>query len=267
MKRVFAVAVLVVSVVAGAKTADELVKAGTPEEQGTALAQELLARNAGWKDLAGTVEMTLTDASGAEANRKFSLKVLERASKEDGDKSLIVFEAPADVKGTAVLSHASASGEDEQWLFLPSTKRTKRISAANRTGAFAGSEFSFEDLTGNDARKYGWKVIGEAACGEATCLQVEAVPKDSGSAYSKRVLFVDKAELRIARIEFFDKQGGKLKTLAYGDWQKLGEKYWRAQKWEMKNHQSGKGTTIRFASMKLGNGFTVADFAQAKLGR
>ncbi len=251
---------------AHAASLKELVASGTPEEKGKAIAVELGARNAGYKDLGGQVDMVLTDASGGEARRSFSLKVLERASATEGDKSLIVFDAPADVKGTAVLSHASPEGEDEQWLFLPSARRTKRISASNRTGAFAGSEFSFEDLTGNDARKYAWKYVGEEKCGDADCVTVEATPKDASSAYSKRVLHIDSKELRISSIDFFDRRGEKFKTLTYDEYKKLNDRFWRSQRWAMKNLQTGKGTTIRFVSMKLETGLTVADFAPGKLG-
>ncbi len=242
------------------------VSSATPGERGFSLAQDLAKHNAGYRDLGGQVEMVLTDASGSEARRSFSLKVLEKPTAADGDKSLIVFEAPADVKGTAVLSHANPDGEDEQWLFLPSARRTKRISAANRTGAFAGSEFSFEDLTGNDARKHSWKWVGEEKCGEATCVTIEATPKDGASAYSKRLLHIDPKALRIVSIEFFDRRGEKLKTLTYDDYQRLNERFWRSQRWSMKNVQTGKGTTIRFVSMKLETGLTVADFAPGKLG-
>ena len=238
----------------------------SPEEKGQALATQLAARNAGYKDLGGQVEMVLTDVSGNEARRSFSLKVLERPTQTEGDKSLIVFDAPADVKGTAVLSHSSPVGEDEQWLFLPSARRTKRISASNRTGAFAGSEFSFEDLTGNDARKHQWKWLAQAPCGEATCELIEATPRDTASAYSKRVLHIDAALLRIERIEFFDRRGERVKTLVYDEYKQLGSKFWRSHRWSMKNLQTGKATTLRFVSMKLENGLTVADFAPGKLG-
>ena len=166
MKKVLAaLVVLLAASAADAKTADEINAAGSPEQKGQAVAMELGARNAGYKDLGGDVEMVLRDASGGEAKRRFSLKVLEKPDPSSGDYSLIVFDAPADVKGTAVLSHAKPGDEDDQWLYLPSTRRVKRIASSNRTGSFAGSEFSFEDLTGNDGRKYGWKLAGTAPCG------------------------------------------------------------------------------------------------------
>jgi len=251
---------------ADARTAEELAGLPTPEARGQAIAMELAARNAGYKDLSGDVEMTLKDAGGSEAKRRFNLKLLEKPVANAGDYSLIVFDAPADVKGTAVLSHAKIGDDDEQWLFLPSAHRTRRISSSNKTGSFAGSEFSFEDLTGNDGRKYEWKHTGTEPCGSLSCFVVEATPKDPQSAYSKRVLRIDSGEMRIQSIEFFDRKNAKLKTLSYEGYKKLKDRFWRSQSWTMKNHQSGKSTTIQFSSMKMDNNFSVNDFSTGKLG-
>ena len=259
-------AALLLAGTANAKTADELTRSGTPEEKGQAIAMELATRNMGYKDLGGEVEMTLKDKDGGEAKRRFSLKVLEKPSPMAGDYSLIVFDSPADVKGTAVLSHAKVGDEDDQWLYLPSLRRVKRISSSNRTGSFVGSEFSFEDLTGNDGRKYQWKLLGTEACGAAQCFSVEASPKDPGSAYSRRVLHIDTVELRVASIDFYDRKNAHMKTLTYDGYKKLDNKFWRAQSWTMKNHQTGKSTLLAFTSMRLGSGFTVSDFSTGKLG-
>lgn len=264
----FALGVLVLSVAAAAdaRTAGELLAAGSPDQQGEAIAREIDARNAGFKDLAGMVEMSLRDTGGNEAKRRFSLKVLERPEGANaGDWSLIVFDAPADVKGTAVLSHAKVAGDDEQWLYLPSAKRTKRIATSNRTGSFAGSEFSFEDLTASETRKYAWRLTGNEACGTDQCFVLEATPKDRSSAYSKRVLRVEQTELRILSTDFFDRGGTKVKSLAYDGYKKLGKGFWRAQSWTMKNLQSGKATELRFVSMNLGTGLPASDFSSGKL--
>jgi outer membrane lipoprotein-sorting protein len=257
---------LATSPASDAKTAAELTSAGSPEQKGEAIARELDARNAGFKDLGGAVEMSLRDTGGSVATRKFSLKVLERPEGANaGDWSLIVFDAPADVKGTAVLSHAKVEGDDEQWLYLPSAKRTKRVSTSNRTGSFAGSEFSFEDLTASETRKYAWKLAGTEACGADQCFVLEATPKDRGSAYSKRVLRVETNEMKILSTELFDRGGAKIKTLTYDGYKKLSNKFWRAQTWTMKNASSGKSTELRFTSMSLGNGFSSSDFSSGKL--
>lgn len=266
MNRLFVVSALLIASPASAKTVAELTASGSPEEQGKALVEELGRRNAGYKDFVGDVEMDLEDATGTKAHRAFSVKILEKqAGSSDGDRSLIVFSSPADIKGTAVLSHPHTNAEDEQWLFLPASRRTKRVSSSNRSGAFVGSEFTFEDLTASDPRKFSWAVRGKEACGAAQCVTLEAVPKDPSSAYSKRVLHVDN-DLRVQTVDFYDKKNAKLKTLAYGEYQQLDGGFWRAKSWTMKNAQSGKGTTLRFTTMKLKSSLSTSDFTPEKLG-
>jgi outer membrane lipoprotein-sorting protein len=271
MKRFFlclglSVAVSTAALFADAKTVDELTKDGSAAEKGLAIAGELRARNAGYKDLGGDVEMVLKDSAGGESKRRFSIKVMEQPEPGVAQYSLVVFDNPADVKGTSLLSHAKLEGEDDQWLFMPAVGRVKRVAAQNKSASFVGSEFSYEDLTGNDARKYSWKLVGKKSCGGDECLELEGTPKDPASAYSRRVITLDTKELRIQTIDFYDRKGSKLKTLTYGDYKLLGSKFWRAHAWTMKNHQSGKSTTLTFTSMKVGNGFSASDFSTGKLG-
>ena len=249
-----------------ARPASELVKSGSERDKAEALVKELAARNVGYHDFQGAVDMTLRDASGSEAHRRFSLKVLERPSANVGDQVLIVFDAPADVKGTALLSHTKVDEDDEQWVYLPGTKRVKRIAASNKSSAFAGSEFTYEDLSGSEVRKYEWKLLGTAPCSQGQCFRLEATPKDKGSAYSKRVLALDTEELRVVATEFYDRAGAKVKTLAYDGYTKLGGKFWRAQTWTMTNHQSQKSTVLAFSKLAVQSGLSPAEFSAGKLG-
>ena len=258
---------LFVAASSDARPASELVASGTDSEKGEAIIRELATRNTGYRDFSSAVEMVLRDGSGSEAKRKFSLKVLERPSANLGDQVLIVFESPADVKGTALLSHTKLDEDDEQWVFLPASKRTKRVSSSNKTSAFAGSEFSYEDLSGNEVRKYAWRLGGTTPCGAGLeCFKLEATPKDKTSAYSKRVLLLDTAELRVMATEFYDRAGAKTKTLAYDGYTKLANKFWRAQTWTMTNHQTAKSTVLTFSKLAVQSGLSAGDFAAGKLG-
>lgn len=256
---------LFASASAHARTSEDILASGGAAEKGQAVVEELASRNQGWKDLTGTVDMILHDAGGSEAKRSFTVKLLERPAAGAGDYSLVVFDGPADVKGTAVLSHAKLAGDDEQWLFLPATRRVKRVSGANRTGSFAGSEFSFEDLTAAERTKYTWQLLGVEPCGSLSCFTVGATPKDAASGYSRRVLRIDTQDFRIQSVEFFDRKNARLKTLVYGDYVKVDSRFWRAKSWTMTNHQNGKSTIIRFNTMKVGSGLSATDFGPAIL--
>ncbi len=250
---------------ASAMTPAELTAKGPKDAQAAFVLGEIGKKNAGYHDMASDVDMIMAGADDSETKRHFRIQVLERPNADDGDRSLLSFDSPADVKGTALLSHARTDGEDEQWLYLPSTKRVKRIALGNRGGAFLGSEFSYEDLTGADTRKYSWSVTSTATCGAATCVTLEGSPKEASSSYSKRVVTVELDSLRVRKVDFFDKSGAPLKSLEYDAYTMVSGKYARATVWTMKNHKTNRKTVLRFSGMRMGTGIGVSDLSPSKL--
>mgnify|MGYP006058348427 FL=1 len=101
--------------------------------------------------------MTLFDQYGNSTSRKIRNRTLEGT--DEGDLSLVIFDTPADVKGTAFLSHTKKSGSDDQWLYLPALKRVKRIASSNQAGPFMGSEFAYEDISSQELEKYTYKYL------------------------------------------------------------------------------------------------------------
>jgi len=121
--------------------------AQSAEAKGLAIAQETDRRDLGWGNFRSAGQMILRDSAGNESRREFEGMNLERTAPNEGDWSVIVFNSPRDIKGTATLTHSKVEpADDDQWIFLPAVKRVKRISSSNRTGKFVSSEFSFEDL-------------------------------------------------------------------------------------------------------------------------
>ncbi|MEM7525155.1 MAG: MMPL family transporter, partial [Pseudomonadota bacterium] len=134
------------------------VRAETPEEKGLAIATEADKRDLGFGDSTVTGTMILRDKQGQASERAFRNMILERPESGVGDLAVIVFEKPRDVRGTSLLTHANVEpADDDQWLYLPAIKRVKRISSSNRTGKFVSSEFSYEDLGGQEVDDYNYK--------------------------------------------------------------------------------------------------------------
>lgn len=232
------------------------------EARGAQIAAEIDERASGYGDMTSSVTMELTNAHGQKSSRALRLRSLERA--DAGDYSLVIFDSPSDVQGTALLSHPKKDGDD-QWLYLPALKRTRRISSKNTSGPFMGSEFAYEDITGAEVDKFNWTLLAEEACGNMTCFKLESRPKYERSGYTRRVVWVDSGEYRVHKIDFYDRKDAKLKTLTYGDYRQYQGKHWRAHVWAMKNHQSGKNTVLSFSDFKFGNGYTERDFSKGAL--
>jgi hypothetical protein len=249
---------------ASALTDADLAAHPARDQQAGYVLGEIGKKNSGYHDMVSDVDMSVRGTDNSETKRHFRIEVLERANAQDGDRSLLQFDSPADVKGTALLSHAQASGDDEQWLYLPSSKRVKRIALGNRGGAFLGSEFTYEDLTGADARKYNWVSDGTEKCGGSNCVKLEATPKDPSSSYSKRIVFVELGQTQIKKVDFYDRRGALLKTLTYEAYQQVG-KFARATQWTMTNAQTKRVTVLHFANMKMNTGLTQSDLSATKL--
>ncbi len=88
----------------------------------------------GFGDSEVELKMVLRNAAGQESSRSLRITTLEKPDESVGDKSLVVFDTPRDIEGTALLSHAKILDPDDQWLYLPALKRVKRISSANKSG-------------------------------------------------------------------------------------------------------------------------------------
>lgn len=259
--------VIALSTTAQAKTAQELLATGTPQTQGEAIAIEFDDRDIGWEDVKVDMEMVLKNASGKEAKRSQHIRILQNPGREEGDKSLITFSHPRDVKGTAFLSYAKILEADSQWLYLPGLGRVKRIASDNKSGPFVGSEFAYEDITGNEIGKYSWTYLETEKCGALDCLKLETIPKYEHSGYSKRLVWIDTDHFRIQKIEFYDRKNQHLKTQTNTGYKQYLGKFWRADTWEMVNHQHNKSTTLHFKEYQFKNGFSDSDFTQAVLKR
>lgn len=235
------------------------------EDKGLTIAKEQKARDRGWKDSQSEMKMVLKAPNGRESTRIIKMKSLEMLT--DGDKSLMVFDEPKDVQGTAFLSFAHVNAADDQWIYLPALKRVKRIASKKKSGSFMGSEFSYEDLSSFEVEKYDFKYLREETINNISCWVVESTPKDSFSGYSRLVSWVDQAEYRVQKIEFYNKKKALLKTMTIQDYTKIANKHWRPTVSSMKNAQTGKTTDLIWSNIHINTGLTEADFSQNNLKR
>lgn len=260
--------VLAVSgLVLGAALAATPVTAETAEEKGFAIAARSDRSDRGFGDSEVKSKMILRNRAGAVSERKLFQKTLENPDEDYGDKTLIVFESPRDVDGTALLSHAKILDPDDQWLFLPALKRTKRISSVNKSGPFVGSEFAFEDFTSQELKKFKYTYLRSEPCGELTCDVVEQIPLYEFSGYTRQVSWIDQKVFQTRKTEFYDRKGALLKTLTFKDYKLYKDTYWRAHTLAMVNHQTGKSTDFVFSEYKFGVGLRGRDFVKGTLKR
>ena len=240
-------------------------QAETAEEAGLRIATEARERQKGFGNFTSSMTMTLRTKRGQESNREMRLKVMEVS--DDGDRSVFVFDRPRDVKGTAFLVHAHKDGPDDQWLYLPALKRVKRISSANQSGSFMGSEFSYEDLGAAEVEKFTHRYLRDEPCGELECIVLERIPLSEESGYSRQLVWLDKDELRSMQIQYFDLREAHFKTMVMEDYAQYLDRFWRSSRITMTNHLTGKSTVLVWSDYVFGTDLDARDFSRTALQR
>ncbi|MCP5047439.1 MAG: outer membrane lipoprotein-sorting protein [bacterium] len=237
-------------------------QAETPEEKGLRIAIENETANNGFQGEFQETEMVLVNAQGDKTVRKMTSKTKE--TKKDGDMSIITFLWPADVKGTRMLTHTHKKRDDDQWLFLPSLKRVKRISSRNKSGAFMGSEFSYEDLGSQEVEKFSHKWLKDVTLDGRDCWLIEQIPTSKKSGYSKQILWTDKEYRQPVKIEYYDRKGELLKVSVFNGYKKL-DNWWRVHEIKMDNVQTRKSSLIKWKVRELKPKYPADDFESESL--
>ncbi|MFW2373652.1 MAG: outer membrane lipoprotein-sorting protein [Gammaproteobacteria bacterium] len=234
-------------------------------DRGLEIAREVDKRDTGFIDSSASLIMELKNKQGQTSVRHLRVKNLEVDG--DGDKSMSIFDKPADVKGTAFLTFSHAITADEQWLYLPAIKRVKRINSKNKSGPFMGSEFAYEDISSQELEKYTYKYLREEKINDIDCFVIERYPAYKHSGYTRQKVWINKQEYRPEQIVFYDRKNSLLKTLTYSGYKQYLGQFWRADKMHMINHQTGKSTLLTWSNYAFKTGLSDKDFNRNSLKR
>jgi outer membrane lipoprotein-sorting protein len=226
------------------------------------VAKKSYDRVSGYQSSLSKTTMILKNAQGVENLRKLEIKKIE---KESGDKSLLTFLYPTDLKGTKLLSFEVIGGDDKQWLYLPSLKRIKRISSRNKSGSFMASEFSYEDISSQNYKNYSYS-------GEATELtkdgvnyfKIERTPIDANSGYSKQVIWINTKTYLPNYGEYYDKQNRLLKKVYFSEYKEI-DGIQRVVKIEIKNVQNQKSSSLSWDEDEIKAGIKGKDLSKRAL--
>lgn len=241
--------------------------ATTTDDQGFEIAARSDRTDVGFGESEVELQMVLHNAAGQQSTRSLRISTLEKPDESVGDKSLVLFDTPRDIEGTALLSHAKILDPDDQWLYLPALKRVKRISSSNKSGPFVGSEFAFEDFTAIELNKFTYKFVGAESCGDLQCDVLERLPRYENSGYTRQVAWVDQADYQIRKVEFYDRRGDLLKVLEFKDYRRYENGVWRAHLLSMSNVQTNKHTDLVYSDYNFEVELDESDFVKGRLSR
>ena len=167
-----------------------------PEEvfalSGREIMEKVNARDVGERSIS-EMEMILIDKKGNKRVRKLKTYGLEQGK---DSKSLMFFISPADVKNTGFLTYDydESGKDDDQWLYLPALRKTKRIASGDKSGSFMGSDLNYSDMSSPYLDLYNFTLMKETEVKGQKVWQIKSVPKTKvdaeKSGYSKSVFFI-----------------------------------------------------------------------------
>lgn len=210
-----------------------LVAAAAPIVRADETARQILDRRKAlddttrkWTDRREHLKMTVRDGRGGERQRELTL--YERRLPGGERQTIVFFESPAEVKGTAFLAYTHAGQPAEQWLYLPELKRIRQIAARSRTESFVGTDLTYQDLdiiqemaswSDDDARA---SLRGEETVDGVQTYVIELVPQRADIQYKKIVLWLGRDDLMPRRLEFYGDASEPVKRVQQGDLHAVG---------------------------------------------
>ena len=162
------------------------------------------------------MEMILIDKRGNQRVRK-----LATFTKDKGidTHNLMFFMHPADVKNTAFLTwdYDDPNRDDDQWLYLPALRKTKRIASSDKSGSFMGSDLTYADMTNRNLEDYDFFFKKEIDVKGVKAWLIESIPRSKKvikeTGYTKSLLIVRQDNYVVIRAVHWIKDGGYLKYI------------------------------------------------------
>jgi len=189
----------------------------------------------------------------------------------DNEKTVMVFQRPADVSGVGYLSYSydEVGRDDDTWLFLPAMKRSRRISGSSRNDYFMGTDFTYDDMGDREVEEDIHTLLKEDTVEGNICWVVESVPRKEGEMYSRKISWIRQDILMAVKVEYYDRQKSLQKILTISDIRQIDD-VWTAGRMEMDNLQKNHKTVITIEQVEYNlevddNFFSVAALERGKI--
>ena len=264
-----------------------LVMAAAPAAQPRALTAEDVARRVQDRDTGRdsrmTLRMRLVDRHNRMRERVMTLTALRGRSAPgasttapEGDRLLIRFTYPNDIRGTAFLVWEHPAEDDERFLFLPSLGRVRRIAGSEAQESFAGSDFTYEEIGGRELDEYTYGFAGpdgERASwtppsgGPAQeAWRLESRRKDASAPFPRVVSLILKESFLVVQAEIYNRRNERQKRYTVKRLEQI-ERIWTAMSSEMTNALERSRTELDVEAVDYNVGLKEADFSRRELER
>ena len=236
----------------------------TPDD----VARRVQDRDTG-RDSRAEMQMRLFDRQGRVRERSMTVLAL-RGTDGAGDKTLVRFLYPNDIKNTGLLVWEHPDSDDERFLFLPALRRVRRIAGEERQESFVGSDLSYEDIGGRDVADYDYAFADENATWTAPdgsrhpVWALESRTKDSGADYPRSVSLVLKDRFIIVHSDIFNRRNERAKVFDVKRLERV-DGIWTVLELVVVNERQDTRTELTTTSIRYNVGLSENDFSRRQL--
>jgi hypothetical protein len=242
------------------------------------IARRMRDRDTG-RDSRSTLRMKLVDRHGRIRERALTLISLRGrgypgapGNAPDGDRLLIRFTYPNDIRGTGFLVWEHPSADDERFLYLPSLGRVRRIAGTETQESFVGSDFTYEDIGGRQFDDYTYRLLDEHASwtvpGAAArpAWRLESRRRNAAAEFPRVVSLVLKDVFVAVQADIYNKRNEKQKVYTVRRLEPI-EAVATAMDVEMTNAIEKSRTELIVEAADYNVGLKESDFSRRELER
>ncbi len=189
--------------------------------------------------------------------------IIKNYTKDKNDKILFIYDYPKRLKGNKFLF---LKGGDI-WAYFSKTGRKRRIGSSTRKSKMQGSDFSYEDISmmSTLVEDFNSKIIKEEKVDGENCYLIQLKPKDKDKiSYNKLLCWIDKKDLVLRKIEFYDNK--LIKFMKQKDYKKI-KKYFIPYTTIMKSVKNDTTTESFMKKVKIDEKIDDRKFNKKALDR
>jgi outer membrane lipoprotein-sorting protein len=180
-------------------------------------------------------------------------------------KSVIRYSEPPRIFRRAILTWNYQEGKRLFWYFALNFRDAKKVTNTERIRPQAEADFSLADYVDINLEEESHRLLRSEEYEGKACYVVESTPVKKQIKYGKRISWIDQKHWTPLKIEYFDKNGARLKVLDIKWQNKSGLWFW--EKAVAENVQDGYKTFITVGDVKVNPGLNDREFTKVALER
>jgi len=254
---------------------------GQGTTQGTTPTADWVARKVEDRDTGRdsriAMRMQLFDRHGRMNERRLMLLALRGGAGRPvpGDRTLIRFSYPNDIKGTGFLVWEQPNADDERFLYLPSLGRVRRIAGSEAQESFVGSDLTYEDIGGREFDDYSYRLIEDATTAAGwtgpggskhAVYGLESTNRDAGARFPRVVSRVRRDNFVVVHAVIYNKRHEAQKTFEVRRVEQV-RGYWTALELRMSDALQRTRTELVLDSVEYDVGLKPDAFSRRELER